>query len=83
MLELVRSSEFDIWLRDLSDHRAKARVLARLNSARLGNLGDWIAVGNGVSEMRGSLWSWVPHIFRAEQYDDLFINWWEQGLSEA
>jgi putative addiction module killer protein len=34
------------------DCQAKARVLARLKSAELGNLGDWEAVGSGVSEMR-------------------------------
>jgi putative addiction module killer protein len=49
---LVRSREFDIWLRDLSDRQAKATVLVRLNRAGLGNLGDWGAVGSGVSEMR-------------------------------
>ena len=52
VFELVRSRDFDTWLRDLSDHQAKARVLARLNSAELGNLGDWGAVGSSVSEMR-------------------------------
>jgi|ERR1700730_12312248 putative addiction module killer protein len=49
---LVRSSDFDIWLRDLLDHEAKAKILVRLNRAELGNLGDWSAVGSGVSEMR-------------------------------
>jgi putative addiction module killer protein len=49
---LVRSTDFDIWLRDLLDHQAKAMILVRLNRAGLGNLGDWGAVGNGVSEMR-------------------------------
>jgi putative addiction module killer protein len=49
---LIRSADFDIWLRDLLDHRAKAAILLRLNRAGLGKLGDWGAVGNGVSEMR-------------------------------
>jgi putative addiction module killer protein len=52
MFTLVRSSDFDAWLSDLADQRAKARVLARLRSATLGNLGDCEPVGDGVSEMR-------------------------------
>ena len=49
---LIRSSEFDAWLRALADHTAKARVLARLGSAAHGNFGDVAPVGGGVSEMR-------------------------------
>jgi putative addiction module killer protein len=52
VFELVGSHDFDTWLRGLLDHRAKARVLARLRRAELGNLGDWEAVGRGVSEIR-------------------------------
>jgi putative addiction module killer protein len=48
----VRSPEFDAWLSGLADFKAKARVLARLRSATLGNLGDCEPVGEGVSEMR-------------------------------
>jgi putative addiction module killer protein len=44
--------EFDDWLRKLADHKAKARVLARLRSATFGNFGDCAPVGEGVSEMR-------------------------------
>jgi putative addiction module killer protein len=40
------------WLSTLTDFKARARVLARLRSAALGNFGDCEAVGEGVSEMR-------------------------------
>ena len=52
MLTFIRSSDFDAWLSDLADFKAKARVLARLRSATLGNFGDCAPVGGGVSEMR-------------------------------
>lgn len=49
---LLRSSDFDAWLSDLADRKAKARILARLTSAIFGNFGDCGPVGHGVSEMR-------------------------------
>jgi putative addiction module killer protein len=52
MNTFARSPEFDAWLSALADFKAKARVLARLRSATLGNLGDCEPVGEGVSEMR-------------------------------
>jgi len=36
----IRSSEFDRWFKGLRDRKAAARVLARLDSATLGNFGD-------------------------------------------
>ena len=36
----------------LTDQKAKARILARLRSAALGNFGDCEPVGEGISEMR-------------------------------
>jgi putative addiction module killer protein len=48
----VRSSDFDAWLAKLADLKAKARILARLLSATLGNFGDCEPVGEGISEMR-------------------------------
>jgi len=50
--QLRETDVFGKWLGALRDMRAKARVLARLDSARLGNLGDARSVGGGVSEMR-------------------------------
>ena len=52
MYQLRETDVFGKWLRALRDMRAKARILARLDSARLGNLGDARSVGGGVSEMR-------------------------------
>ena len=52
MFELVRSSDFDEWLRALRDLKAKARIIARLRSASAGNFGDCKPVGEGISEMR-------------------------------
>jgi putative addiction module killer protein len=43
---------FAKWLAGLRDRKAKARIIARLDSARLGNLGDCKAVGGGIREMR-------------------------------
>jgi putative addiction module killer protein len=50
--QLQRTDVFDKWLLELRDVRAKARILARLESVRLGNLGDIRSVGGKVSEMR-------------------------------
>jgi putative addiction module killer protein len=52
MFEIIRSAEFDQWLRSLRDATAKARIIARLRSAGFGNFGDCKPVGEGVSEMR-------------------------------
>jgi putative addiction module killer protein len=38
--QIQRTESFDKWLTNLRDIRAKARILARIDSARLGNLGD-------------------------------------------
>jgi putative addiction module killer protein len=48
----LRSSEFERWLATLKDRKGRARIIARLDSAALGNFGDSRPVGEGVSEMR-------------------------------
>lgn len=50
--ELKSTGIFDAWLRALRDKRALARILARLDSARMGNLGDARSVGGGIRELR-------------------------------
>jgi len=50
--QIQQTESFDKWLANLRDVRAKARILARIDSVRLGNLGDIRSVGGTVSEMR-------------------------------
>ena len=52
MIEVRQTHRFRTWLAGLRDHRARARILKRLDRARDGNLGDVAPVGGGVSEMR-------------------------------
>jgi len=52
MNTILRTGEFDAWLKSLRDTTGKARVLARIRSAEHGNFGDSEPVGNGISEMR-------------------------------
>jgi len=50
--QLQSTDVFDDWLRALQDRKGRARILARLESVQLGNLGDVRSVGAGVREMR-------------------------------
>ena len=43
---------FDRWMAKLRDTRARTRILVQLDRLRLGLLGDWKVVGEGVSELR-------------------------------
>ena len=49
---LQQTGIFSNWLSALRDPRAKARILARLESVRLGNLGDSKSLGGGLHEFR-------------------------------
>jgi putative addiction module killer protein len=52
VFQIRETEHFAKWMGNLRDMRAKARILARLDSVRLGNLGNIKSVGGGVSEMR-------------------------------
>ena len=52
MLEVRKTEAFAEWLDDLSDLRARARILARIERLRGGNFGDWKSVGDGIGELR-------------------------------
>jgi putative addiction module killer protein len=52
MAEVRKTDAFATWLDGLSDIRARARVLVRIERLAAGNPGDVKPVGEGVSEMR-------------------------------
>ena len=52
MYELRLTAEFRSWLYALADSRARARIVQRIERFEMGNPGDVVPVGDGVSEMR-------------------------------
>ncbi len=52
MMEIRKTEIFAKWLDGLSDVRARARILVRIERLASGNPGDVKSVGGGVSEMR-------------------------------
>jgi putative addiction module killer protein len=52
VLEIRKTDVFADWLDGLSDLRARARVLVRIERLAAGNPGDVGSVGEGVSELR-------------------------------
>lgn len=52
MVELIKSIEFDRWLRALRDRNAVVRIAARLDRLAAGNHGDVKPLGGGLSELR-------------------------------
>lgn len=49
---IKRTAEFLIWLRKLRDREARMRIMQRIDRLTLGNPGDIVSVGDGISEMR-------------------------------
>jgi len=47
-----QTEEFTSWILALRDLQARAKIVARVRMAGLGNFGDCAPVGDGVSEMR-------------------------------
>jgi putative addiction module killer protein len=52
MFEVLTTDEFDRWLLDLADERARTKIASRVARLRFSNAGDAKPVGEGVSEMR-------------------------------
>jgi putative addiction module killer protein len=51
-MQILRTKEFDGWLRDLKDFQAKSRIAARLDRLQEGNPGQTRSVGEGVFELK-------------------------------
>jgi len=52
MSEIRQTAVFSNWMARLRDHRARAKIAARIDRLALGNPGDVQPVGEGVSELR-------------------------------
>ena len=52
MIEVRQTKAFSDWMARLRDHRARARIAARIDRLALGNPGDVKPVGEGISELR-------------------------------
>ena len=52
MFEIIKTEIFERWLLGLRDRTARIRVLVRIDRLASGNLGDFKAVREGISELR-------------------------------
>jgi len=52
VIEVRKTTTFSDWMAALRDHRARAKIAARIDRFALGNPGDVGPVGEGVSELR-------------------------------
>ncbi len=52
MMEVRQTKAFSGWMSRLRDHRARAKILVRIERLALGNPGDVKPVGEGISELR-------------------------------
>lgn len=52
MFEIRQTAVFSKWMAGLRDHRARAKIAARIDRLAFGNPGDVEPVGAGVSELR-------------------------------
>ena len=52
MIEIRKTDTFAKWIDRLSDIRARARILVRIERLAAGNPGDVKPVGEGISELR-------------------------------
>jgi putative addiction module killer protein len=51
-MEVRKTAAFSDWMANLRDHRARAKIAARIDRLAFGNPGDVAPAGEGVSELR-------------------------------
>ncbi len=52
MYKIQKTNIFTDWFESLKDSKDQKRIMARIDRAELGNLGDVKSVGGGIMEMR-------------------------------
>jgi putative addiction module killer protein len=52
MIEVRKTEIFTKWFDGLKDRKARARIQARIDRVEMGNFGDLVPVGDGISELR-------------------------------
>ena len=52
MKQLQKTEEYQSWVTSLKDRMVVARIQSRIDRLALGNAGDVVPVGEGVSELR-------------------------------
>ena len=52
MIEVLKTDVFSEWVEELKDCSVQARILERINRIKLGNFGDYKALGGGLFELR-------------------------------
>ena len=63
MYQLQQTEIFSSWLAGLRHTKAKARILARLESVRLGNSRDSKSLGSSLHELRVNVGAGYRHYF--------------------
>jgi putative addiction module killer protein len=70
MIELKQTQTYEKWESRLRDKRAKTIIASRLMRLAEGLHGDVEPVGEGISELRIPLWSWLPYLLSATRKPD-------------
>ena len=64
VIKILQTEEFDKWLHNLRDRKARMRINVRIRRLSLGNPGDFRSVGADVNEIR---------IYYGPDYRDYFV----------